>query len=1077
MIPLSFAQRRLWFLAQLEGPSPVYNIAVAVRLDGELDGGALEAALGDVITRHEVLRTIFPTDGGEPYQRVLDMGELGWSLPVTAAADDGELAGLVAAAAAEPFDLTAQVPLRARLLRVAADVHVLVVVIHHIAADGWSAGVLARDISTAYAARLAGRAPGWAPLPVQYADYAIWQRELLGEEDDPGSLLATQVAWWRDALAGAPPELALPADRPRPSAPGYRGHTVPLAVPADVHAGLAALAREQGVTMFMVVQAALAVLLSKLGAGEDIPVGTGVAGRSDEALNDLVGFFINTLVLRTDLSGDPEFTAVLARVRRHWLGALDHQDVPFERLVEELAPERSLARHPLFQVMLTVQNQVMLTVQNNAPAAISLPGLRAAGLPAGEPAARFDLDIGLAEARDGQGLPAGLRGTLTAAADLFDEATARAVSERFARVLAALAGSPRARLRRVQVLGGEERAQVLQGWNETAAVVPGGTVAELFWERAGWAPDAVAVVCGGERVSYGELAARAARLAWLLRAAGAGPETVVGVCLERGPLMVAAMVGVWLAGAAYLPLDPGYPAGRLEFMLADSGAGLLVSCRGLAGGLAAGVGGVVWLDDLGVRRRLAGLPVVPPPGRVAGGQLAYVIYTSGSTGVPNGVGVAQASVVNLAAGLGPVLGAGPGVRVLQFASFSFDASVLDVVVTLAAGGMLVIATAAQRAEPAALAVAAGRAGVQAASVVPSLLEVLDPAGLPSVVNMVAGSEPLTGRLAAAWAPGRALVHAYGPTEATVITATAVAGPGDGQPPIGGPVANTRLFVLDRWLDPVPAGVAGELYIAGVPLARGYLGRAGLTGQRFVACPFGAGGERMYRTGDLARWRADGQLVFCGRADAQVKIRGFRVEPGEVEAVLAGCPGVARAAVTVREDAAGDRRLAGYIVPAGTGADAGTGAGADTGALAARVREHAAGRLPEYMVPAAIMVLDALPLTPSGKLDRAALPAPGYAPAAAGDGRGPQTVTEEIMCGLFAEILGLDSVGPDDDFFALGGHSLLAVRLASRVRLVLGAEVEITALFETPTVAGIASRIESRKSTRPPLRPRRRPEES
>ena len=493
MIPLSFAQQRLWFIAQLEGPSPVYNIPVAVRLEGELDAGALEAALGDVIARHEVLRTIFPADGGEPYQRVIEMAELSWALPATATVED-ELAGLIAAAAAGPFDLTAEVPMRARLLRMAADAHVLVVVIHHIATDGWSTGVLARDISTAYAARLEGRAPDWAALPVQYADYAIWQRELLGSEEDPGSLLAGQVAWWREALAGAPPELALPADRPRPPAASYRGHTVPLAVGADVHARLAGLAREHGVTMFIVVQAALAVLLSKLGAGEDIPVGTPVAGRSDEALNDLVGFFVNTLVLRTDVSGDPAFGELLGRVRQHWLGALDHQDVPFERLVEVLAPERSLARHPLFQVN--------LTVQNNAPAAISLPGLRTAGMPAGTGAARFDLSIGLGEARDSRGLPAGLDGMLTAAADLFDEATARVISGRFARVLAEVAACPQARLRQVQLLDGDERAQLVSGWNDTEAAIPAGTLADLFEAQAARTPDAVAVACEGVTVSY-----------------------------------------------------------------------------------------------------------------------------------------------------------------------------------------------------------------------------------------------------------------------------------------------------------------------------------------------------------------------------------------------------------------------------------------------------------------------------------------------------------------------------------------------------------------------------------------------
>ncbi len=1057
-VPLSFAQQRLWFIAQLEGPSAVYNNPVALRLEGELDAGALEAALADVIGRHEVLRTVFPADDGDPRQRVLDLAELGWALPVTQAAEE-ELAGLIAETTSAPFDLTAEVPVRFRLLAAGPGVHVLVAVVHHIATDGWSTGVLAQDISTAYAARLQGREPGWAPLPVQYADYAIWQRELLGSENDPGSLLSSQVTWWRDALDGAPPELALPADHSRPPAPSYRGHSAPLSVPAEAHAQLAALAREQGVTMFMIVQAALAVLLSKLGAGEDIPVGTAVAGRSDEALDDLVGFFVNSLVLRTDVSGDPAFTDVLGRVREFWLGALDHQDVPFERLVEALAPERSLDRHPLFQVM--------LAVQNNAQPSMSLPGQQAARMPTGRQAARFDLQVSLGEARDDRGLPAGLGGTVTLAADLFDEASARALSDRFARLLTTLAADPEAGLHQVDALDSAERAQLLTGWNDTARPVPAGSLAGLVVDRAAELPDAVAVVCGCEAVSYGELVARASRLAWLLRGRGAGRESVVGVCLERGPAMVTAIVATWLAGAGYVPLDPGYPAERLAFMLADSGAGLVVTSGSVAGVLGAVSAGVVCLDDPVTLAELAGLPSVPPAGEPDPGQLAYVIYTSGSTGRPNGVAVGQASVVNMAAALGPALDARPGSRMLQFASFSFDASVLDVAVSLTSGSTLVIAAGAERSDPGELAAMTERAGVRAASVVPSLLEVLDPGQVPGLGTVLTGAEPLTERLAGAWAPGRRFVNTYGPTEATVMAAVtpplSAAGL-SGPPPVGAPVANMRTFVLDQRLEPVPVGVAGELYLAGPQLARGYTGQPVLTGSKFAACPFGSG-ERMYRTGDLAKWTADGQLVFCGRADQQVKIRGFRIEPGEVEAVLADHPEVAQAAVVVRQGQAGEAALAGYVVPAAPGADSG---------LAGRVREDAAGRLPEYMLPAAITVLDELPLTPSGKLDRAALPAPDYA-AAAGDDRGPQGVAEEIICGAFAEILGLDSVGPRGNFFELGGHSLLAVRLVSRIRAVLGVEAPVRALFVAPTPAGLAAWLRQAAPGRLALTPRARPE--
>src|SRR3954451_1064788 len=554
MIPLSFAQQRLWFIAQLEGPSAIHNLPVVLRLDGDLDAAALGAALADVIARHEVLRTVFPAADGQPYQRILSLAEARWRLETAAVAEE-DLSAEVARVVAEPFDLAAQVPVRARLLAVVPGVHVLVLVMHHIATDGWATGVLARDLSAGYSARLDERAPEWARLPVQYADYAIWQRELLGDEDDPASLLSRQVAWWRRALAGAPPELALPADRPRPAMASYRGHVLPVEISAPAHAGLAALAREQGVTLFMVLQAALAVLLSRLGAGDDIPVGTPVAGRTEEALDELIGFFVKTLVLRTDVSGDPEFTEILGRVREFWLGALDHQDVPFERLVDDLAPDRSPARNPLFQVM--------LIVQDTAPAPAVLPGVQASAVPAGTQVARLDLEVSLGEARDTKGSPGRLRGRLMAAADLFDEPTARVIAGRFTRVLAAVAADPRIRPRQAGILDPAERAQVLTAWNDTGREVPDSTVPELFAAQAARVPDAIAVACDGVSLSYAELNARSSRLARLLAARGAGPETLVAVAMERSAELVTTLLGVLKAGAAYLPVDPAYPATRI----------------------------------------------------------------------------------------------------------------------------------------------------------------------------------------------------------------------------------------------------------------------------------------------------------------------------------------------------------------------------------------------------------------------------------------------------------------------------------------------------------------------------------
>ena len=1064
MIPLSFAQQRLWFQAQLDGPSAAYNIPVAVRLTGDLDAGALAAALADVAGRHEVLRTVFPAVDGQPRQQILDLDAVHWDLPMAEVAE-AELAAAVAEVTAQPFDLTADVPLRARLFRLAAAVHVLVVVLHHIAGDGWSMGVLGRDLSVAYAARRAGRVPGWVPLPVQYADYALWQRELLGDEDDPDSLLSQQVGYWRGVLTGAPEELALPADRPRPAIASYHSHRAPLSVPSEVHRELAGLARSHRVTLFAVVQAALAMLLSRLGAGEDIPVGTPMAGRTDDALRDLVGSFVNTLVLRTDVSGDPSFEQLLGRVREAGLGALGHQDVPFERLVEVLAPVRSLARHALYQVK--------VTVQNNAPATLQLPGLRVSGLPGGTaPPANLDLDIAVAETVDQDGVPAGLRGSVTVAADLFDPVAAGTIAGRLVRVLEAVAADPAVRVHAVGVLDAAERRRVLDEWNDTGAVVPAVTVAGLFGAQAARTPDAVAVADGDSVVSYGVLDAAAGRLAGVLAGRGAGPERVVAVAMDRSADLVAALLAVAKAGAVYLPVDPGYPAERVAVMLSDARPVVMVASAETAEDLPVlATVPVLVAGDLGANAGTGedGRGEAGRGGVRRLGDAAYVIYTSGSTGAPKGVVVSHAGLASLAAVQAGRFAVGAGSRVLAFAPAGFDASVAELVVALSSGAVVVAARSPELMPGPGLSGVVARHAVTHVTVPPAVLGAMAPESLPVPV-LVAAGEALGAEAVARWAGGRRFVNAYGPTETTVCaTMSGPLSPGD-VPCIGTPVTNTRCYVLDQWLCPVPAGVAGELYVAGAGLARGYLGRLGLTAERFVACPFGAGGERMYRTGDLARWTPAGTLVFAGRADDQVKIRGYRIEPGEVEVVLAACPGVARAVVIAREDTAGDLRLVGYVVPA-EAADG--GAGADGVDLAGAVRGFAAGRLPGYMLPSAVVVLDELPLTPSGKVDRAALPAPGY--LAGSPGREPVTPQEEIVCGVFAQVLGVDRVGPEDDFFDLGGHSLLAVRLVGRVRVVLGVEVAVRAVFEAPTPAALAALIEQAGPARAALGPRPRPE--
>ncbi|MGW2228796.1 amino acid adenylation domain-containing protein [Streptomyces formicae] len=1044
-LPLSYAQRRLWLIEQLEGPGATYNMPLALRLRGPLDRTALALALSDLTERHASLRTVVPQGPeGRPHQRILTGAAGAPALTVREAAPD-EVRGLLAAEAARGFDLTRDLPLRATLWHVGADEHVLLLVIHHIAGDAWSLPPLLRDLSTAYAARRAGSGTDLPPLPVSYADYTLWQRALLGDPDDDESPAATQLAYWRETLDGLPQELALPYDRPRPQAASHRGGSVPLVIDAHLHERIGRLARAGGASAFMVVQAAVAALLTRLGAGEDIPVGAPVAGRTDEALDDLVGFFVNTLVLRTDTSGDPTFRELLARVRDRDLSAYAHQDLPFDRLVEALNPRRSLARHPLFQVMIAFQGV--------ADGIAELAGAEAAREPLAAPAVKFDLSFELAERFAPDGTAAGITGTVEYATDLFDAATAEGIARRLVRFVDAVTADADQPLSAVGILEPAERARLLTEWNDTRADLAGATVPELFAARADETPDAVALVFRDTELTYRELEARAERLARHLTGLGAGPERVVGIALPRSTELIVTLLAVLKAGAAFLPLDPQLPVERLEFMLKDADPMCVVTRGDVAEGLPTAGCAVVVPDEVGDGPGDALLGTAAPA--LAGGQLpAYVLYTSGSTGRPKGVLVTREGLANRLAWMQERYGLTPGDRVLQKTPASFDVSVWEFFWPLVRGATLVVAEPDGHKDPDYLADAIRAHGVTVAHFVPSMLRAYlqaPKAAEPSSLRRVfCSGEALTRELEAAFhatvdAP---LSNLYGPTETAVdVTAwdcRADEGTAEGPVPIGMPVANTRLYVLDRRLGLVPPGVVGELYVAGVQLARGYVRRPGLSAERFVADPYaasyGVAGERMYRTGDLARRRPDGQVEYVGRVDDQVKVRGFRIEPGEVEAALLGHPRVAQAAVVVRADGPGEPRLIGYVVPSGGGCDP------------ADVRRSVRDLLPDYMVPAAVVALDALPVTVNGKLDRAALPAPGF--TAAPGGRAPRTPRERTLCALFAEVLAVESVTVDDGFFDLGGDSILSIDLVGRARAA-GLVLTTGDVFRCGTVAELA----------------------
>jgi amino acid adenylation domain-containing protein len=1021
-LSLSFAQERLWFLEQLEPGSPVYNIPAVLRLTGALDVQALEQSLNEIVRRHESLRTTFSVVEGEPVQVVVPALTL--ALPVVALEEflpderEAQAMQLATEEAQRPFDLAQGPLLQAALLRLDRENHILLLTMHHIVSDGWSRTVFFRELSTLYEAFYTGEPSPLPDLPIQYADFAVWQREWL-----PGEVLETQLSYWRQQLAGSPSVLNLPTDRPRPAVQSYRGARQSVMLPSALSESLRALSSQEGATLFTTLLAAFKVLLHRYTGEKDILVGTPIANRNRLEIENLIGFFVNTLVLRSDLSANPTFRELLSQAREICLEAYAHQDLPFEKLVRELQPERNLSHAPLFQVMFALQNVPRQTLE--------LPGLTVNRLEVDSGTAKFDLALSIVEEAEG------LRAVCEYNTDLFDATTIERMMGHYQTLLEGIVANPDQRVSLLPLLTEAERHQMLVEWNDTQVDYPEELcIHQLFEAQVERTPDAVAVVFEDQQLTYRELNTRANQLAHYLKERGVGPEVLVGICVERSLEMVVGLLGILKGGGAYVPLDPTYPEERLAYMLEDAQVSVLLTQEWLPKRFPHRTVEVVYLNTgwEAISQESTGNPIC----KVTTDSLAYVMYTSGSTGQPKGVMIEHKSLINYLYWVNENLLDDTSQSLPMVTRLAFDASLKQLFAPLLSGGEVWGLPDGIITQPAKLLRVLDTRSQVGLNCVPSLWKVMldaiesNPAIISpkNLTHLFVGGESISRELvhkSFTTLPLLQIWNLYGPTETTANATVAKLLPGE-DVNIGQPIANTQVYILDRYLQPVPVGVTGELYIGGAGLARGYHNRPELTAEKFILSPFSSGPNvRLYKTGDLACYLPDGNIEFLGRIDHQVKIRGFRIELGEIETVLGQHPSVREAIVLAREDDPADQRLVAYIV-----------SGQEQAPTNSELSSFLKQKLPEYMVPSAFVMLDMLPLTPNGKVDRQALPAPAQtSPELEEDFVPPHTFLETTIAQVWQEMLGLDRVSVYDNFFDLGGHSLLAMRVIARLEKELG----------------------------------------